>query len=171
MDVYDQNTRRRVMQRIRKTNTKPELRVRSVLHRMGYRFRLYRSDLPGNPDIVLPKYRVAVLVHGCFWHQHSCSLGKLPKSNRSYWVPKLTGNCVRDGQTKKALTAAGWKVVTVWECEVTTDDCVRQLLEARLKLHSSNVGNPNATKRSLSPQSNRFKNRSKGAMGRSDGLS
>ena len=92
------------MQSIRKTDTKPERLVRSVLHGMGYRFRLYRRDFPGVPDIVLPRHRVVVFVHGCFWHQHTCKLGKLPKSNRSYWVPKLRGNKDRDEAIFTALS-------------------------------------------------------------------
>lgn len=131
-DVYDAKTRRRVMQSIRKTETKPERLVRSVLHRMGYRFRLYGSDLPGVPDIVLARHRVVVFVHGCFWHQHTCKLGKLPKSNRSYWVPKLVGNKERDEANEQALREDGWDVVTVWECEATDEATVKRVLRARL---------------------------------------
>ena len=97
-DVYSGEVRSRVMSRIRKRDTKPEIAVRRVLHRLGYRFRLHRQDLPGVPDIVLPKHNTVILVHGCFWHQHTCPLGKLPKSNKSYWLPKLRRNCRRDRQ-------------------------------------------------------------------------
>ena len=130
-DVYDAKTRRRVMQSIRKTDTKPERLVRSVLHKMGFRFRLYRRDLPGVPD-VLPRHGVVVFVHGCFWHQHTCSLGKLPKSNRPYWVPKLRGNKRRDHANEQALREEGWDVVTIWECEATDEATVRKLLRMRL---------------------------------------
>jgi DNA mismatch endonuclease (patch repair protein) len=139
-DVYDKTTRRRVMQRIRKTNTKPEILVRSVLHRMGYRFRLYRQDLVGTPDIVLPKYQIVVFVHGCFWHQHHCHLGKLPKSNKSYWFPKLRRNQERDASAKAGLLKMGWRVVTIWECETNDRESVRALLVARFGALKPQVG-------------------------------
>lgn len=131
-DVYDTQTRRRVMQSIRKTDTKPEIRVRRVLHRLGYRFRLHRRDLPGIPDIVLPKHRIVIFVHGCFWHQHTCPLGKLPKSNRKYWVPKLRGNVTRHVKHAAELRKLGWKVILLWECEVSDEEAVERLLLARL---------------------------------------
>ncbi len=130
-DVYDKKTRSYVMSRIRKTHTTPEMVVRRLLHRLGYRFRLHRADLPGNPDIVLPKHRAVVLVHGCFWHQHSCKLGKLPKSNKAYWVPKLEGNKKRDAANRRALRRLGWKVLVVWECQVQDE---AKLKEGLLKL-------------------------------------
>lgn len=121
------------MQSIRKTDTKPEVRVRSALHRMGYRFRLHGRDLPGVPDIVLPRHRTVVLVHGCFWHQHECNLGrKQPRSNQDYWLPKLRRNQERDAVTSEALRAAGWHVVVVWECETTPEEALPDLLAARL---------------------------------------
>ena len=106
------------MARIRSKNTKPEHIVRSLLHRMGYRFRLYRNDLPGRPDIVMPKYKTVVFVHGCFWHQHKgCRDGVVPKTKRRYWKPKLTRNVLRDKEHVRALRALGWRVVSIWECE------------------------------------------------------
>ena len=121
------------MQSIRKTNTRPEVRVRSALHRMGYRFRLHRRDLPGVPDIVLPRHRTVVLVHGCFWHQHDCKLGrKQPRSNPDYWLPKLRRNRERDVTNSAALREAGWSVVVVWECETAREDGLSALLAARL---------------------------------------
>lgn len=127
-------SRSRVMRSIRKTNTKPERLVRSALHRMGYRFRLHRTDLPGIPDIVLPKHRVAVFVNGCFWHQHTCSLGKRPKSNLSYWIPKLRRNKARDIRNGRMLRAKGWAAVTVWECELRNLVIAEELLRRRLTL-------------------------------------
>jgi DNA mismatch endonuclease (patch repair protein) len=125
--------RRRIMQSIRKTNTRPELSVRSALHRMGYRFRLHRQDLPGVPDIVLPRLRTVVLVHGCFWHQHDCKLGrKQPKSNQDYWLPKLRRNMERDVSNAAALREAGWSVVVVWECETAAEVRLGSLLAERL---------------------------------------
>lgn len=123
-DHLDSQTRRRVMQQIRKTDTKPELIVRRLLHGLGFRFRLHRNDLPGTPDIVLPKHRTVIMVNGCFWHQHSCPLGKKPKSNLSYWLPKLRRNMVRDATNQKTLLEQGWNVVTIWECETEDIDAL-----------------------------------------------
>lgn len=109
---------RRRMARIRKAHTKPELVVRRTAHRLGYRFRLHRRDLPGCPDLVFPRLRKAIFVHGCFWHRHGCTLsGKLPKTRTEYWLPKLARNAERDEQATSALLASGWSVLTVWECE------------------------------------------------------
>lgn len=110
--------RSQLMARIRSKNTKPELVVRRSLHALGLRFRLHRRDLPGKPDIVLPKYRLAIFVHGCFWHQHqNCRLASKPKSRREYWEPKLAGNVARDVTARAALAALGWRVEIIWECE------------------------------------------------------
>lgn len=105
------------MSAIRGKNTKPELVVRKLLHGCGFRFRLHRKDLPGKPDLVLPKYRKAVFVNGCYWHGHEdCELFRLPKSRKEFWSKKITGNRLRDDRNRDALIEAGWKVVTVWEC-------------------------------------------------------
>ena len=106
------------MSRIRGKNTTPEIVVRSVLHRLGYRFRLHGKKLPGRPDVVLPRHRAVVFVHGCFWHRHGgCRNCTTPTNNRSFWVAKLDGNAARDKLHKSALEKLGWKVVVVWECE------------------------------------------------------
>ncbi|WP_084299085.1 very short patch repair endonuclease [Bradyrhizobium sp. WSM1743] len=106
------------MRRIRKTDTRPELLVRKLAHRLGHRFRLHRRDLPGTPDLVFPSKRKIILVHGCFWHQHDCSLGRRqPQSNRDYWLPKLARNVVRDKSVQRELACLGWAVLVVWECE------------------------------------------------------
>lgn len=118
MDTVTPEQRSALMRRIRSRNTAPELAVRSILHRLGYRFRLHRKDLPGRPDIVLPRHRKVVLVHGCFWHGHDCSLGSKPKSNKEYWTPKLQGNRLRDERNWLALIEAGWKPLQLWECEI-----------------------------------------------------
>jgi len=108
------------MSAVRARNTKPEQIVRSVLHRMGYRFRLQAKNLPGKPDIVLPKYRVAIFVHGCFWHQHlECKKAKRPASNTEFWNKKLDDNITRDARNHQLLTDEGWKVLVVWECETS----------------------------------------------------
>lgn len=107
------------MSRIRSQNTKPELAVRSLLHGMGYRFRLHRKDLPGKPDIVLPKWRTVIFVHGCFWHGcERCDRGvRIPKTNTEFWVEKITRNRRRDAMTIGRLREQGWKVLVLWECE------------------------------------------------------
>jgi DNA mismatch endonuclease (patch repair protein) len=106
------------MSQVKNQDTKPELRVRSALHRLGYRFRLHQKDLPGTPDIVLPRYKKIILVHGCFWHRHpSCKFAYMPKSNVNFWQEKFQANLVRDKNTIKALEDQGWFVVIIWECE------------------------------------------------------
>ncbi len=107
------------MSRIRAADTKPEKIVRSILHRVGFRFGLHVKSLPGKPDIVLPKYKTVVFVHGCFWHCHKgCRRANVPKTNKKYWVPKLERNLERDKINKRALKKDGWRIITVWECEV-----------------------------------------------------
>jgi DNA mismatch endonuclease (patch repair protein) len=107
------------MARIRKTDTKPEMLVRRLLHAMGYRFRLYVRGLPGNPDIVLPRHRKVILVHGCFWHRHDCPDGrKLPRSKPEYWAPKLDRNRRRDEANVARLRELGWDVLVLWECDI-----------------------------------------------------
>src|SRR6266566_6962376 len=109
---------RKRMARIRKTDTKPEITVRQLVHRMGYRYRLHRSDLPGTPDLVFPLLKKIVLVHGCFWHQHDCSLGKKqPMYRKEYWLPKLTRNQERDTVNEAALRRLGFRVLVIWECQ------------------------------------------------------
>jgi len=106
------------MARFKGKDTKPELLVRRALHAKGYRFRLHRRDLPGSPDIVLPRHRTVVFVHGCFWHQHEgCSIGRLPRTRQEFWAEKFRKNKERDVRTKAALEGLGWQVLTVWECE------------------------------------------------------
>ena len=108
------------MSGIRGKNTKPEIIVRSLLHDMGYRFRLHRKDLPGKPDIVLPKWRTAVFVNGCYWHGHKkCDLFRLPKSRTEFWKEKIEGNRDRDRRNYSALLKKGWKTVVIWECAIS----------------------------------------------------
>ena len=111
-------TRSEMMSRIRSKDTKPEMLVRKALHRLGFRFRLHVRDLPGHPDIVLPKYKVIFQVKGCFWHGHTCRDGRLPKSNREYWVPKLLRNKERDISNERKLRRMGWSVRILWECRI-----------------------------------------------------
>ena len=116
-DVVSPEKRSRMMAGIRGKGTKPEMLVRQALFAEGFRFRLHRSDLPGGPDIVLPGKKVAIFVHGCFWHRHAgCRFAKLPSSNADFWRNKLDGNVQRDRRAVEALRSAGWRVLTVWEC-------------------------------------------------------
>ena len=111
-------TKTEMMRRIKAVDTAPELVVRRLLHSLGYRFRLHRADIPGKPDIVFPSKKRVIFVHGCFWHQHSCKLGRVPKGNQSYWIPKLSRNVLRDKEVRRRLRALGWRVLAVWECQV-----------------------------------------------------
>lgn len=118
MDVLTTEQRRHNMSRIRGKNTKPEMLLRRGLHAFGLRFRLHVRDLPGRPDIVFPRYRAVVLVHGCFWHGHDCPLFKLPATRRKFWAEKINANRGRDVLTVEALLEQGWRVLTVWECSL-----------------------------------------------------
>jgi DNA mismatch endonuclease (patch repair protein) len=122
------------MARIGGKNTKPELLVRRVLHAMGYRFRLHRKDLPGKPDIVLPKYRTVIFVHGCFWHGcERCDRGtRKPKTNEQFWLQKIEGNRRRDSESEKRLKELGWRVVVLWQCETANVEAVRERLGREL---------------------------------------
>ena len=120
-DVADTRTpeqRRRIMQSVGTANTGPELTVRRLLHRLGYRYRLHQKKLPGRPDITFPTRRRAIFVHGCFWHNHGCPKGRAPKSKLDYWGPKLAANKERDTRNEQALRALGWQVATVWQCQI-----------------------------------------------------
>src|SRR4051795_12710540 len=118
-DVYPPEKRSAVMRRVKGRDTTPELAVRKALTRLGARYRLHRKDLPGNPDIVLPGRRLAIFVHGCFWHGHDCARGaRVPKQNRPYWTHKIERNRQRDVRTQAELAAMGWTPMVVWECEL-----------------------------------------------------
>ena len=129
MDVYSKAQRSATMARVRGKDTAPEKAVRSLLHRLGFRFRLHRSDLPGTPDIVMPGRGIVILVHGCFWHQHpNCPHATRPTSNCAYWNAKLDRNVVRDADNQRALKRLGWKVAVIWECQLKDiDRLVRRL--------------------------------------------
>jgi DNA mismatch endonuclease (patch repair protein) len=122
MDIWSIEKRSAVMARIRGRDTKPELIVRSLLHRSGVRFSLRRKELPGKPDIVLPKYGSVIFVHGCFWHRHKgCKVATMPKSHEAFWRAKFDANVARDRRHLRDLKKVGWKVLVVWECEVMRD--------------------------------------------------
>jgi DNA mismatch endonuclease (patch repair protein) len=115
-DVHDRQTRSRNMAAIRNSNTKPELRVRHELHRRGLRYSLKNKSLPGKPDVLLSKYRVAVFIHGCFWHRHHCNYFKLPKTNTEFWNNKISENVKRDTEVITQITDIGYRVLVIWEC-------------------------------------------------------
>jgi len=110
------------MRAVKDRNTKPEITVRRIVHRLGYRFRLHRDDLPGKPDLAFPARRAVIFVHGCFWHSHSCRRGRLrPVANATFWANKLNGNVARDAIQLSQLKAAGWRALVVWECQLTDE--------------------------------------------------
>jgi DNA mismatch endonuclease (patch repair protein) len=133
MDRYTKADRSRIMSRVRARDTQPEIIVRSTLHKMGFRFRLHRSDLPGKPDIVLPKLRKVIFVHGCFWHQHQgCSKAKRPHTNLEFWNAKLDRNVARDLENYADLTSQSWASFVIWECETRQTDRLIQRLRGFL---------------------------------------
>jgi DNA mismatch endonuclease (patch repair protein) len=135
MDVVDKTTRSRMMSKIKGKNTRPEMIVRKFLHANGFRFRLHRKDLPGNPDIVLPKLKTCIFVHGCFWHRHSmCKFATTPKTRTEFWTNKLEKNVDRDSKNKLALEKEGWNVLIIWECDLKTGDAILPALIQRLQL-------------------------------------
>ena len=118
-DVHTKKQRSYNMSRIKGKDTKPEMLVRRFLHANGYRYKLHDKNLPGKPDIVLPKYKTVILVHGCFWHgHHNCKYYTVPKTNTDWWLQKINGNIANDAKAAKALKKEGWKIITIWECEL-----------------------------------------------------
>lgn len=115
-DIVDQLKRKEMMAGIRNKNTRPEMIIRKELFAKGYRYRLHQKDLPGKPDIILPKYRAAIFINGCFWHCHDCHLFKWPQTRKEFWEKKILSNKTRDEINKSALLQAGWRILIVWEC-------------------------------------------------------
>lgn len=120
MDIVPPATRSAIMRAVRQKHTGPELRLRKALHALGYRYRLHPKHLPGRPDLAFPSRRAAIFVHGCFWHGHDCRAGRRPSSRTEYWLPKIAENQRRDARKRAELEALGWRVLTVWECELNT---------------------------------------------------
>jgi len=117
-DVFPSEKRSWIMSRVREKNTSPELKVRSLIHRLGFRFRLHRKDLPGKPDLVFPSRKKVIFVHGCFWHGHDCARGnREPKTNSEYWIEKIHRNIERDASNQSNLKTLGWGVLVIWECQ------------------------------------------------------
>ena len=149
MDKISRDARSQNMRAIRSRDTKPEISVRRLAHRLGFRFRLHRKDLPGKPDLAFSRSKKAIFVHGCFWHQHAdanCADGRLPKSRRDYWIPKLEKNVQRDIAAQAALIDLGWDVLTIWECEVSDTACLEHRIAKFLRGSRSNdeiTGDPN----------------------------
>ncbi len=126
-DIFTPSQRSRCMSKIKGKNTAPELSVRSLLHRMGFRFRLHVKDLPGCPDIVLPKYRSVIFVHGCFWHRHvGCKYAYTPKSRQNFWTEKFRRNVERHEQVAEQLRLKGWNVIVLWECQLVDYDALSE---------------------------------------------
>ena len=129
-DILNKEKRSWNMSRIRSGNTKPEIAVRRTLHVLGYRFRLHRKDLPGKPDIVLPKYKTVIFVHGCFWHRHeNCRYSYNPKSRTEFWQDKFAANIERDKRSAADLKMLGWRQLVIWECETRNPENIRSIIE------------------------------------------
>jgi DNA mismatch endonuclease, patch repair protein len=137
MDIWTKEKRSIVMSKIRSKNTKPEIILRSALHKQGFRFRIHIKDLPGKPDIVLPKYKTLIFVHGCFWHFHKdCPEGRFPNTNTEYWSEKITRTIERDEQHHKLCKELGWNVLIIWECQIEKklDEVLRIINESLMNI-------------------------------------
>jgi DNA mismatch endonuclease, patch repair protein len=131
MDHVNPERRSHIMRLVKSTDTKPEIAVRKILHRLGFRFRLHNKGLPGKPDVVLPRWRTVILIHGCFWHRHPrCRKATTPKSRTDFWKEKFRANVRRDKRVCKRLEDLGWRVCTVWQCELATPDALAAKLGA-----------------------------------------
>jgi DNA mismatch endonuclease (patch repair protein) len=148
-DKLSQDQRSALMARVKTRDTEPEIAVRKLLHSLGYRFRLTAHDLPGKPDIVLPKYKAAIFVHGCFWHGHKrCTRGTRPSSNADFWNHKIDGNIRRDRKVQRALKLLGWHVLVLWQCRIANSSTLRKLIDQFLE--------PEPTSRKVRNVPNRF---------------
>lgn len=139
-DIFSKSKRSEVMKQIRSENTVPEVRVRRLLFSRGFRYRLYVKELPGHPDLIFPKYRIVVFVHGCFWHGHPCKIGsgsRRPKTNTEYWNKKIEGNVRRDDCNYVKLAEMGWKPMVVWECETRYEEMLLQKLAPLLEMKNN----------------------------------
>ena len=137
-DVFDPAKRSQIMSHVKSKNTAPEIKLRSILHRAGFRFRVNRKDLPGKPDIVLPKYKTVIFVNGCFWHGHDCKRGQRPQANTEFWNEKINKNIERDNIVVTELEKLGWQVLVIWECEIKKHNEDSLLLRIKNFLHCDN---------------------------------
>jgi DNA mismatch endonuclease (patch repair protein) len=146
VDFVTAEKRSRIMRGVRSKDTRPEKFVRCLLHKHGYRFRLHNQKLPGKPDITLPRYRAALLVHGCFWHNHEgCPGGRLPSSNTCYWNEKISRTKARDEKHAKALAQLGWRVLVLWECELDDEAGLWPRIESFLQAQVGQLSAPSAS--------------------------
>ena len=151
MDIVDPQRRSQIMARIGPRDTQPELTVRKIAHRLGFRFRLHAKNLPGRPDLVLKRHRTVIFVHGCFWHRHAgCANTTMPKTRVKFWEAKFEENVLRDARTVAALRAAGWRVITIWECETERSGVIERRLLKEMGRPSPAVRSVGGTQR---PQS------------------
>lgn len=133
-DTLSKNERSKRMSLIRSTGSAPEMKLRRLVHQLGFRFRLHAKELPGKPDLVFPSRRVVIFMHGCFWHRHKgCKLARLPKSKLAFWKPKLDANRKRDIRNQRKLRALGWRLLVVWECELVDTERVSVLIQGMLQ--------------------------------------
>ena len=143
MDIVDSKQRSAMMSRIKSRDTAPEIAVRRIAHRSGFRFRLHRKDLPGRPDLVFPRYRAVVFVHGCFWHRHGgCRYAYTPKTRVRFWAAKFSQNVARDRHDLEALRRIGWRVMVIWECETRDEPVVKRRLMDFLRQDNVMVSEP-----------------------------
>ena len=155
-DHVDRETRSAIMSRVRSKDTTPEIQVRKALHRAGFRFRLHRTNLPGKPDLVFPRYRLALFVHGCFWHRHGCKRTTMPKTNREFWTQKFCRTMERDQRVAAELEELGWATTVIWECQLETG--INRLIETLTRISqppgSKDIGRREAVKESSCADSN-----------------
>jgi DNA mismatch endonuclease (patch repair protein) len=137
MDALSPERRSALMRRVKQTNTKPEVSIRRLLHHRGFRYLIGDRRLPGTPDLVFPRHKTVVFVHGCFWHGHTCRQGRLPSTNVEYWKPKIARNRARDARKERALKDLGWRVLVVWECQFRTRDLDNAVDELASKITAS----------------------------------
>ena len=134
-DTVSRSKRTEIMSSVKQRHTKPEIAVRKILHRHGFRFRLHNKKLPGTPDIVLPKHKAVIFVHGCFWHQHEgCRKSRRPTSNIEFWNEKLDKNIARDNRKELELKKSGWKVLNIWDCEIKDENLLIEKIESFLQV-------------------------------------
>lgn len=145
-DIFDSQKRKEIMSHIKNKNTAPEVKLRSILHRNGFRFSLTRKNLPGTPDIVLPKYKAVIFVNGCFWHGHNCKRGQRPQTNTEFWNKKIDKNIERDRIDEAKLKELGWRVLVVWECELKKQNQDALLQRIKEFLFRENAATQNSIK-------------------------